>query len=591
MIKRGVVNKRLFSWRFQLVLILCLAYLPFIGLPVIRTAGDDKVYVAQALEMLRSGRWFVQTLADVPDYFKGPLHLILVKIGTLLFGFSLWATVYMNFILICLASLAVGSLILRLGQKYENQGWAVLGGTMFGLSLGVFSYAFSSQMEVELAALTAIAMNELERANTRNRELLFWTLAGFMGWAKSPVYSVHLAASALLFWVFEGSFGARARNPWSWACALWGVAVGVAGYVPAAILDFKNFFGIYILRENWSKADNGGSSTEAVSAVFSFFLLPWMFVVWAALGDSVLGLFRKRSPGDAPAFFTSRGFMLALAVALPNLLFFTLFRYHGQNYSLPVVSALVLFAVLQWQQSQMSSRKIIFIALLFSLLAWFFVPGFIFAIQTRFVDLPSWWPTGFAVGVSAVALLGMGLIVRECIRGLRKGFAVFNPAFVAVGALGFFVPLAWLMVVLGEREWTPLGEILMSGGEKPAQVFYLNTGRGLWSEWALFGYEAGVSVKGVHLEAALPPLLKNGAVFVAPDSASLEGLRVSLKQQDPGATLSIREWKRWRVPHHRDARGRALWLAAWEDRNISVLERDMFVAKVEGMGRTEHLPR
>ena len=51
---------------------LLLIYVPFLGNRVVRPAGDDKVYVSQAVEMARSGHWFLQTLANVPAPVAAP---------------------------------------------------------------------------------------------------------------------------------------------------------------------------------------------------------------------------------------------------------------------------------------------------------------------------------------------------------------------------------------------------------------------------------------------------------------------------------------------------------------------------------------
>src|SRR5687768_16262232 len=98
----------------KLCLFNLLLFAPFMGFRVLRTAGDDKVYVAQALEMARDGHWFVQTLADRPDYYKGPLHLALVRVGHLIFGQSMWATLWMNLALLIVGSIALGSAMKRL---------------------------------------------------------------------------------------------------------------------------------------------------------------------------------------------------------------------------------------------------------------------------------------------------------------------------------------------------------------------------------------------------------------------------------------------------------------------------------------------
>ena len=138
-----------------------LAYAPFMGDRVLRVAGDDKVYVAQALEMEKRGDWFIQTLADEPDYRKGPFHYILLRLGMLTKGKSMWATVYMNLVMVLFAALALFLLVEQNTQK--NSPWAFFAGTAFALNAGIYFYSFASQMEVELASLVAISLFFLNR--------------------------------------------------------------------------------------------------------------------------------------------------------------------------------------------------------------------------------------------------------------------------------------------------------------------------------------------------------------------------------------------------------------------------------------------
>ncbi|MDQ7042383.1 MAG: hypothetical protein Q9M34_02520, partial [Sulfurimonas sp.] len=70
----------------SLVFLITLSYLYFMLDMYLPTTGDQKTYIAQALEMHRDGHWFMQTLFNEPDYYKGPLHFILLRIGFILFG-------------------------------------------------------------------------------------------------------------------------------------------------------------------------------------------------------------------------------------------------------------------------------------------------------------------------------------------------------------------------------------------------------------------------------------------------------------------------------------------------------------------------
>ncbi|HUP56312.1 MAG TPA: glycosyltransferase family 39 protein, partial [Bdellovibrionota bacterium] len=145
---------------------LLLVYAPFLGFRVARTAGDEKVYVAQALEMEKAGTWFLQKFMGAADYFKGPLHYILVRIGSAIFGHSMWATVWMNLALVLGGSYS----LYRMSRRYlpeRPRGLALFAGAAFGASAGIYGFVFASQMEIELACFYAIAINLFERSRLR----------------------------------------------------------------------------------------------------------------------------------------------------------------------------------------------------------------------------------------------------------------------------------------------------------------------------------------------------------------------------------------------------------------------------------------
>src|ERR1035437_10008404 len=94
-----------------LAIVVSSVYVPYMSGRPIRICGDDKVYVTQAYEMHTHGRYFLQTYADEPNYFKGPFHYLAVLFGVSVFGQNMLATVYMNYVLLLLGALAISALV------------------------------------------------------------------------------------------------------------------------------------------------------------------------------------------------------------------------------------------------------------------------------------------------------------------------------------------------------------------------------------------------------------------------------------------------------------------------------------------------
>ena len=57
-------------WAAWIVLIIMFTYVPFLDYRVVRTAGDEKVYVSQALEMAAHGNWFSSVSKISPIIIK-----------------------------------------------------------------------------------------------------------------------------------------------------------------------------------------------------------------------------------------------------------------------------------------------------------------------------------------------------------------------------------------------------------------------------------------------------------------------------------------------------------------------------------------
>ena len=249
LIEDQTVKNRLGSLRFHwlLILLILIAYTPFIGTRLIRTTGDEKVYIAQALEMASQGYWFTQILGGIPDYYKGPLHYLLVRFGLLIFGNSLWAALYMNLIFCLVGAVSIAEIVRQafLRSSYlEKKNWSLWAGILFAFNVGVFGHFWASQMEVELTGIYALAFYFLWRGKNTQNDYPFWITAGIAGWAKSPLHSVLLGVSAALFWALTGALRYKWKKSSTYFAASTGILVCALGYAPVYFLDQEAFLNL-----------------------------------------------------------------------------------------------------------------------------------------------------------------------------------------------------------------------------------------------------------------------------------------------------------------------------------------------------------
>ncbi|MBY0472228.1 hypothetical protein K2X30_13765 [bacterium] len=546
-------------WSLLILVMALVIYGPFLGFRFARVAGDDKVYVAQALEMFRSGHWFLQTWGGEPNYFKGPLHYLFLIAGMKVFGLTMWATLYMNLLLLVLGAVSFAHLLLLQVQKisadYAEMA-ARWGGIALLTTLGVYSFTFASQMELELVSFYIFAMYFAYRADqpkARWPHYALWISIGLAGWLKSPLHSVLLGTSTLLYWLVRGSLKAHLKKPQAWLALILGITAGIAGYLPALIHDRENFISTYWIRESVEKVSRG-HPLESFWAVTTWLALPWSPLLW-------LSFTRLRQ--------TWKQLALPLSFALPTVLFFVFHPYHSHIYDLPVIGPLLLIVGLSFFLGRgtlplrLERWIYFFTASLFLCAAALFA-----AIATHFQPLPVWVPAVF-LWIPAGGFLFAGLLwILPVILKLDLKSTLGTTL---AGAILSFFSLGFFGVTLGEREMHDLRAILKSRPD--VKVTYYNLDTTIWNEWGYLNFMLRRPVEVANKMPALEAAIKRRDWILVNSQDQLTHVKALIPSK---ASYRVHTWKRWRL-QGKDAQGRSLYQEAWDKRDLSVLERDYFV--------------
>lgn len=562
-----------FSWALLLIFIL-LAYVPFLGDRLVRPAGDDKVYVSQAIEMAERGAWFTQTLGGEPNYYKGPLHYILLRLGMIVFGDSMWATVWMNLFLLLIASVLLGRIVQR--NMRDFPGWPFFAGLAFALNAGIYSHVFASQMEVETACLMAICLYLLDRSEGGKADLRFWIFCGLTGWLKSPLHSVLMGGTALLFWAWNRELLARVKSPQAWAAAAFGVFVCAAGYAPAYFLDGESFWNTYILRETFHKPPNGSKWHYPVIPFFTFFLLPWMLPAFVAFYDGLSRFWRRSRPiRSTPG--SRRVVALGCALVAPSVAFFIWHPYRGQNYNLPVIGGLILVVTSLWASRSATWNKYYEAALGLTALVLIAVPTALTLITRHYDPMPFWWSSW------RLPTLWLGFFLTA--RGFwREGITLhmLRPDSLARRSLWMWLALGGFLSTLGEREMIDVRDriYLAQKNKETLTMSYYNLQKNIWSEWGYLNFQIPFRVRGLFSQQQLEEAVQRGDLILVPGDEWLADMRAKLEARYPFPKWKVEPWKRWKTKG-KNAAGVPAWKESWETRDLSKLEKDFYMVKID----------
>jgi len=557
----------------SLVFFITLSYLYFMLDMYLPTTGDQKTYIAQALEMHRDGHWFMQTLFNEPDYYKGPLHFLFLRLGFVLFGtHSMFALVYMNFFgLILLAIL----LFRFLKSSLDDIGWAFFYSLSVVLSIGVYSHSFASQMETELVILYGITLyllDKTDRDTSLLNLLLLWSVIGLAGWLKSPAYSFFLGVSVLLYWVLSSQIKERVLDFKNYTAIAFGIAVSVAGYLPIFIYDGDAFIETYILRESLSKGANGVPWTTAFFPIFTYFLAPFMFVaIFSYLLALYKTLFKKKNVLNAEE---RRLIKLGVALSMPTLLFFTIHPYRGDIYALPIVSATMLMAYIFFRAYLREYEKSYIFLMRLSSYVLSLIPLLVIALYLRLSPMPEWWsPLLFPLALFTL-FFTLWFVHKESKKVLQE-----SPLMLSLAFIPLLLTLSLMLQSFGKGELQGLKEYVKTNNiTKPLGDY--NLYKNYWNQYGALNFWAGLDVVGIFSKEELSAFIYKGGSIIVEGAGRLAEFEQNLPDGLSLKDFDIYLWKRW-LTHGKAPNGESKFLVYFKNKDISEIQKNYYILKLK----------
>ena len=398
-------------------------------------------------------------------------------------------------------------------------------------------------MEVETAALFAIGIYFLDRSGPGKPDLKFWIVAGLVGWLKSPLHSVLLGSSAILFWASQGELWPRAKSPQAWLNAMAGIAICALGYAPAFLFDRENFVATYILRETLYKPANGAPWHYPIIPLFTNSLFPWMLPAIVAYADGFSRIFLKKRAVKVSAG-SKRVLFIGLATIIPSVLFFMWHPYRGQNYNLPVMGGLVLVVASLWATRSESWSVYYSLSLLFSALLLILGPALLLRAAWHFDPMPFWLPSW---ELPAVAVAGFFTA-----RGFwREGFTLnmARPAALAGTYFWFAIAIGILITTIGEREMIDIRDRIYTAkkNNEKLTIAYYNLQKNIWCEWGYLNFMIPYPVHGLFSEKDLELAVKNKELIIVPGEEWMAPFQEKVLKLFPNAEISTEPWRRWKT--------------------------------------------
>jgi 4-amino-4-deoxy-L-arabinose transferase-like glycosyltransferase len=505
-------------WRHPGHLIWILAaYIPMLWEMVIPFTGDQKTYIAIAMEMRERGEWLQPLLFGEPNYLKPPFQYWMTLLSWDAFGFNVFAT----FLPGVLALVGTAWLLNEIASLLGERRWYVNSGLWFAATAGAMTYALSAQMDIYVCLFYAGAwwagLKFLEETDDAKRQVRWlyaaFAIAGLSSLLKSPLYAAFWVSGYLIYLFISGEW-LLFKNKHLYLAWLAGTLVGLLWFIALIVRDGSLFWQQYVLHEQFQKGSNGGT-LASLWVPLLYMAFPFTLLLFTAIRSAWMG---RRTAGIL---------RFVVAWSLPPALFFSVFPYRTSLYLFILVPALSV--LVDW--------------------------GCFRANQTRTFR----WlarATGFvmAIGLSA---LGFALYRFEFIAPwlfLALAFTGIASAFVLwFGWMRVFTITALFAVLffrIGSAEVAKsdrAGLIALMGNPAPYVGAMLDEDRDIWNEVGLLSVSIGSPMKRLFdYDDVVEHLDDHGILILSDEQADKYRLTLDHVFAEKNQHLDWKPWKRFK---------------------------------------------
>lgn len=495
------------------------AYIPFLWDLSIPFTGDQKTYIAIALEMRERGEWLQPYLFGEPNYLKPPFQYWMTLLSWKLFGLNVFATFFPS----VLALLGTAWLLNEIASLLGERRWYVNSGLWFASSVGAMTYALSAQMDIYVCLFYAAAWwaglrflaSDHPVTGARDTRWLYaaFLIAGLSSLVKSPLYAVLWVAGYFIYLLISGEWLLfKNKHVYlSWGA---GILAGTLWFVALFLLDRERFWDQYFIREQISKGGNGGTLANLWLPLF-YWVAPMTFLLVTALRSAWIG---RRTTGILS---------FAIAWCVPPAAFFSIFPYRTSLYLFILVPALAV--VVDWGCFRAHRTRTFRwlargtgILLAISLAV---IGAILFRIE--FIPFSFFFALTF-IGSAAAVVLWMGWL---------RIFTLTMLAAILLLRIG--------SVEIAKTDRASLGEVL--GHVEPYQAAMLDESRDIWHEIGLLSTVIESPMRRLSGYDDLIEQLSGGGVVVLSDEQE-EKYHLTLGKafEERGQKLEWKSWKRFK---------------------------------------------
>ncbi|RYZ71653.1 MAG: hypothetical protein EOP09_04370 [Proteobacteria bacterium] len=494
------------------------AYLPFLGRFGIPLTGDQKTYIAVAMEMREKGEWLRPLLFGEGNYLKPPFQYWMTLLGWKAFGFNLFGTFVPSVIALALTAWFLSEIASSLGERR----WYVNSGLWFAATIGAMTYGTTAQMEIYVclfytAAWWAAMMYFRVNMEERSPAWLYlaFIIAGVSSLVKSPLYAVLWVLSFCIYGTIAGEWLLLKSKHLYLALAV-GVAVGLAWFVVILGVDGDRFWDQYWIQEQVNKKGGNGSTIWNLWGPLFYMAFPFTLLAITA----ARALFLRRRSNSIITFL--------VAWCLPPAIFFSAYPYRTSVYLFILVPALAIlvdwgcFRTNRTRTFMWASRGtglLLFVALALAALA-----------LHRAEFIPVWLALALVFTGSAAVIVSW--------MGWMRVFAICS-----LGGILFF-RIAAVEVVSGDTQ--RLVDAIAKSGSN-GELAMLDEARNIWHEIGLVSVTLEKPMRRLYGLDDCVDLLKRGGLLILSDE-EYERYHQTLKQfmNDQGLELVSEPWRRFK---------------------------------------------